>query len=192
MAKNKLTYIIVLNYNAYQDTIDCLKSIFYSNSKDYKIVLVDNASTDLSLNNIQKWILDSACNNIEILKLDNNGGYSSGNNSGIQYALKKEDCQYIWILNNDVIVKSDSLEELKKSDQNSNVQTIWGSKILYENGQIQSLGCTIDKKFMLTYHNYNKYKNKDTDYVIDKIDYIHGCSIFLNKSIIEKIGFFDE
>ena len=45
---------------------------------------------------------------------------------------------------------------------------------------------------MLTYHNYNKYENKDTDYVIDKIDYIHGCSIFLNKSIIDKIGYFSD
>ena len=51
-------------------------------------------------------------NNIKIIKSNINKGYSSGNNLGIQYALKKEDCQYIWILNNDVLVKSDSLEEL--------------------------------------------------------------------------------
>ena len=64
MAENKLTYIIVLNYNAYQDTLECLKSIVNLNSKYYKIVLVDNASTDLSFDNIQKWIIDNSYNNI--------------------------------------------------------------------------------------------------------------------------------
>ena len=52
MVENNLTYIIVLNYNAYKDTIDCLKSIVSLKSNYYKIVLIDNASTNPPIDNI--------------------------------------------------------------------------------------------------------------------------------------------
>ena len=186
------TYIIVLNYNAYQDTIDCLESIVNMISKLYKIVLVDNASTDFSIKNIQKWIIKNSYNNIKIIESDCNGGYAKGNNLGIKYSLKREDCKYIWILNNDTLVKSDTLEELIDANNEKNVDTIWGSKVLYPNGKIQSLGCSINNKSMLTYHNYNGSKNRDHKIELKKIDYIHGCSIFFNKTIIQKIGMFSE
>ena len=192
MAENKLTYIIVLNYNAYQDTIDCLESILNLSLKYYKIVFVDNASTDSSVTNIQKWITANFYNNIKILKSNNNGGYSLGNNLGIRYALKKDDCEYMWILNNDTLIDSDSLRNLIKSDKNKNTDTIWGSKVLYPDGRIQSLGCKINNKFMLTYHNYNNVVDRNIEFKIDKIDYIHGCSMFFNRSIIEKIGYLSE
>jgi GT2 family glycosyltransferase len=192
MAENKLTYIIVLHYNAYQDTIDCLESILNLSSKYYEIVLVDNASTDLSLNSIQKWIIDNSCDSIKILKSNNNGGYSTGNNLGIKYASKEDDCEYIWILNNDTVIEPDSLRNLINSDKKKDIDTIWGSKILYPNGRVQSLGCRINNKFMLTYHNHNNLIDKDSEFEIDQIDYIHGCSMFFNKSIIGKIGYFSE
>ena len=103
--ENTYTYIIVLNYNAYKDTIECLESIQNIDSKFYKIILVDNASTDSSLIKIKKWISNSSYNNIDIIKSDFNGGYASGNNLGIKYALKRHDCIYIWILNNDTMDK---------------------------------------------------------------------------------------
>ena len=118
MVENNLTYIIVLNYNAYKDTIDCLESIVSLKSKYYKIVLIDNASTDFSIDKINKWAVDNNYNGIEIFKSKNNNGYSSGNNLGIRYALKQDDCKYIWILNNDTIVDSHSLNHLvNKSDK---------------------------------------------------------------------------
>ena len=40
---------------------------------------------------------------------------------------------------------------------------------------------------MLTYHNYNNVVDRNIDFKIDKIDYIHGCSMFFNKTIIKKI-----
>lgn len=48
-------YIIVLNYNNYEDTIECLESLFYLNFKNYHIVLVDNNSQNDSVNIIEMW-----------------------------------------------------------------------------------------------------------------------------------------
>lgn len=51
---NKI-YIIILNYNCWQDTIECAESILKSQYQDYQILIVDNESTDNSLNKIESW-----------------------------------------------------------------------------------------------------------------------------------------
>ena len=187
MVENNLTYIIVLNYNAYKDTIDCLESIVSLKSKYYKIVLIDNASTDFSIDKINKWAVDNNYNGIEIFKSKNNNGYSSGNNLGIRYALKQDDCKYIWILNNDTIVDSHSLNHLvNKSDK----KTIFGSKIL-SNNRIESLGGKINPLFLTTTHNLSGYKDDDNNKEIN-IDYIHGVSIFMNADIVRSVGYLSE
>ena len=190
--KNKSTYIVVLNYNAYQDTIDCLVSISKLQSNYYKVVLVDNDSDNPSIDGIVNWISLNNYNNIKILESDKNRGYSAGNNLGIKYALSQNDCKYIWILNNDAVVEPNTLKELIDSDSNSEFETIWGSKILYPNGKIQSMGCTMNYKYMLSFHNYNNEIDVTNILSIKNIDYIHGCSMFFDKKIINKIGFLSE
>jgi len=56
---NKQTYIILVNYNGYKDTIECIKSLKNLKYNNYKIIIVDNASTDNSINELN---LDSASN----------------------------------------------------------------------------------------------------------------------------------
>ena len=116
MRKNKV-YIIILNYNGFSDTVNCIKSIQKSIYKEYQIILVDNNSDDNSLNEIIKYLDSSnleynfsdvffADNNkqtkkdIVIIKNNENLGYASGNNVGMRYALQYEDCDFLWILNN--------------------------------------------------------------------------------------------
>ncbi|PKL19106.1 MAG: glycosyltransferase family 2 protein [Spirochaetae bacterium HGW-Spirochaetae-5] len=48
-------YIILVNYNGWKDTIECLESILHNNYKYYQIIVCDNASTDDSLNYIKQW-----------------------------------------------------------------------------------------------------------------------------------------
>jgi GT2 family glycosyltransferase len=50
-----MTYIIILNYNGWKDTIECLESLKCI-QEDYKIVLIDNKSTDDSIYKLEKWI----------------------------------------------------------------------------------------------------------------------------------------
>jgi GT2 family glycosyltransferase len=47
--------IILVNYNGWQDTIECLESLLKLNSENFKIIIVDNASVDNSIDYIQKW-----------------------------------------------------------------------------------------------------------------------------------------
>ena len=47
--------IIILNWNGWQDTIECLESLFQINYPNYDIVLVDNASKDNSIKKIEDY-----------------------------------------------------------------------------------------------------------------------------------------
>jgi hypothetical protein len=47
--------IIILNWNGWKDTIECLESIFKNNYPNYQIIVIDNASTNNSMNKIKEW-----------------------------------------------------------------------------------------------------------------------------------------
>ena len=201
---NQTTYIIILNYNGYLDTIECLQSIYKSNYLNYKIILIDNNSSDNSINFLEKWFtkmeIDFTYNinetdskkDVLIVSLNKNSGYSAGNNVGIRLAVQQKDCQYIWILNNDTLINENTLNNIIKSANKSSKNTILGNKVLYANGKIQSIGGRLNRKFLFTRHNWMGETNRNKIFNLSKLDYIPGCSIFLNASLINLIGFLPE
>lgn len=137
-------YVIVLNYNGWRDTIECLDTLFQSNnSAKYKVVVCDNNSTDSSIENIKLWLDDSldllAINPnplvrthlqekpsyiywdrpknekydspLLLVKSEENRGFAAGNNIGIKIAMQQDDCETMFILNNDTVVDKDTIYE---------------------------------------------------------------------------------
>lgn len=98
--------ILTLNWNGKEDTIECVKTLLGLDYPNYEIVVVDNASSDGSVNEFKK-----AFPNIDIIENESNLGYAMGFNKGIEYYLDK-DIKYIFILNNDTIVDNSALKEL--------------------------------------------------------------------------------
>ena len=47
--------IIILNWNGWKDTIECLESVFRNNYPSYQVIVVDNGSTDGSIEKIKAW-----------------------------------------------------------------------------------------------------------------------------------------
>ena len=52
---NKAVYIVILNWNGWRDTIECLESVFRLDYDNYKVIICDNDSNDNSLANIKQW-----------------------------------------------------------------------------------------------------------------------------------------
>lgn len=48
-------YIVVLNYNNWPDTLECLESLYSLNYRNFRVIVCDNGSKDLSLHHIQEW-----------------------------------------------------------------------------------------------------------------------------------------
>ena len=49
------TYVLILNYNGWQDTLECLESVFRNNYSNYRVILCDNASKNRDLEHIEAW-----------------------------------------------------------------------------------------------------------------------------------------
>jgi len=189
---NDLIYIIVLNYNNWQDTIECLESICRLEYGNYRVIVVDNASINDSIPNINKWIAEGKNSNKsldEVILIENriNTGYAGGNNMGIKYAIEKNDFQYIWIVNNDTVVDKLALKCLVEKTALDQQIGICGSRINYYNDKknIQSVGSKVN------YYFGNVVNVTDPDET-DSIDGVMGASLFITKKCIETVGLLPE
>ena len=87
----KLAFVI-LNYNTYEETTACIHSINDKiDTQDYRIIVVDNASTDNSLERLKETFscqsgAEVPVEKIELLCNKENLGFARGNNTGIRYA----------------------------------------------------------------------------------------------------------
>ena len=136
--------IIILNWNGYTDTIECLDSLLKNEHSIFDIIIVDNGSHDDSVLKIQEWFQDQeltlnsvhrseVANNYgkataeppikfqkdtpqtySIVISDSNLGFSAGNNLGIRYALEKT-YAVVMLLNNDTTLEPDAIQLIHES-----------------------------------------------------------------------------
>jgi len=108
MADAPLIWIVVLNWNGLNDTLTCIESLQHVHYKQRRVVIVDNGSTDGSVDALRtaRSRLD-----FELIETGMNLGYSGGNNAGIRHALDRG-AEFILILNNDTVVDPMVLDEL--------------------------------------------------------------------------------
>ena len=126
--KQPLVCIIILNWNGLKDTLECIDSIKKIKYRNYKIIVVDNASS----NNEAKEIHEAYPNELDVIKNEANYGYTGGNNIGIEYAMSKYKPDYILILNNDIIVHPEFLDQLVIATLSDSTIGIVGGKVYYQ------------------------------------------------------------
>jgi GT2 family glycosyltransferase len=86
---------ILLNWNGWGDTLDCLAALKESSYPHLDVMVVDNGSTDESVARIR-----AANPGLTLLETGLNLGFAAGNNVGVRHALKNG-ADYVWLLNND-------------------------------------------------------------------------------------------
>jgi len=106
MTKEPSVAIIVLNWNGFHDTVDCLRSVYASGYANYRVILVDNGSSAGEAERLHE-LFPETC----LIRNSENKGFAGGNNDGISLALQKG-FDYIVNLNNDCLVEQDWLERL--------------------------------------------------------------------------------
>lgn len=179
--------IIILNWNNWSDTIECLKSIEKINYPNFQTILIDNNSTDDSVKEIKRQFPQLA-----LIENKENLGFAGGNNVGIRKALN-EQADYILLLNNDTVVKPNFLKELIEIGENNSRFGILGPKIYFFN-QPEKIWFGGGKLNWIrtkgTHINYNKVESpeeKETNnYQI--VNYISGCCLLIKTEVIKKVG----
>ncbi len=98
--------IVVLNWNGIADTLRCIESLEQQTYRNFRIIVVDNGSTDGSA-----AALKALGDRITLIESHENRGYTGGNNLAIREAMAKG-AEYVWLFNNDAVAEPDTLAQL--------------------------------------------------------------------------------
>jgi GT2 family glycosyltransferase len=97
---------ILLNWNGWKDTVECLNALKEYSYPNLTSVVVDNGSSNDSVARIR-----AAHPDVLLLESGKNLGFAGGNNIGIRHALQRG-AEYVWLLNNDTVPAPDALSAL--------------------------------------------------------------------------------
>ncbi|OGZ34463.1 MAG: hypothetical protein A2Y98_04010 [Candidatus Portnoybacteria bacterium RBG_19FT_COMBO_36_7] len=187
---NPKVYIIILNWNGCNDTIECIESLKSVTYPNFSVVVVDNASSDNSIDVIPRKYRD-----IAFIEVKKNMGFAGGNNIGIKYALE-HGADYILLLNNDTTVEPNFLSELVNVAQANKKIGILGPKIYFysEPAKIWFGGGRLNLiKTKGTHIDYLKIDNKEQPPGKPReTRYITGCCLLIKKDTVSKIGMISE
>lgn len=182
-------FIIVLNWNGRDDTLECLRSLQKLDYPDFEAVVVDNGSTDGSEDAIR-----SSFPSVRFIQTGNNLGYAGGNNVGIRFALS-QGAEYVWLLNNDTTVDPKALTALVEISKSDPRIAFVGSKIYFYDKPdiIWCAGGTIDlDNGGRTDHPGFCQQDKGQFDRISDVGYVSGCSLLASRAAIDAIGFIPE
>ena len=185
----KTVAIIILNWNAWRDTIACVESCLQLDYPDAHILLVDNGSTDGSENTLRNRFPE-----LEFIQTGSNLGYAGGNNVGIRRALEKP-FDFVWLLNNDTVVDPECLAKMVEIAETDPRVGMVGSKIYYHHAPktIWYAGGTVDLEGGgLTRHVGQDEEDADPFNQLRETEYITGCSLLARKEMIETVGLLEE
>ena len=104
---HKQVWVILLNWNQYRLTQQCLRSLQEVRYPGLQVLLVDNGSQDGSVSKLRAEFGAQ----VSVIANPQNLGFAEGNNVGIRYALE-QGADYILLLNNDTIVDSEFIAPL--------------------------------------------------------------------------------
>lgn len=190
---NDKPYVIavVLNWNGYDDTVGCVRSLQEAGYERLDVLIVDNASKDGSAERLR-----AAFPGVHLIENVQNYGYARGNNIGIREALARG-AQYVLVLNNDVVLTPGFLTEMVEIAESDKSIGIVSPKILYfdEPGKIYAAGGTYNRWLCGSSDDSqglpDEYCDDEKDRTRD-ITFATGCAMLVRSNALNKVGLFEE
>jgi len=168
--------VIIVNFNGKNLLEKCLNSLFKIDYNNFEVILVDNNSTDESVELITKNYPS-----IILIKLDSNKGFAEPNNIGSKSAKG----EYLLFLNNDTVVTPNFISEMIKVIQNNKQIGICQSLLLKSNNTVDSSGDFIDGLGVV-------FSSKKIPNDIEKISSAKGASLLIRRKLFTDLGGFDK
>jgi len=205
--------IVIVNYKKWDETLDCIRSVFGSGWPYFKIVVVDNHSQNNSLEHLMKALRDrpvrkqaadydtlpvlmelpvfaaikdaASLPDLVLLPNDRNAGFAGGNNIVIKKLLPAD--VYIWLLNPDMTVEKNTLQELVRMAEHSPGAVIGAVHRSFEDPARVILYGGARVNF---WSGNSGFIKKPGD--IRKIGYVSGGSLFADAAVFRSVGLLPE
>lgn len=190
--------IIIVNFNTRQLTLDCLASMYASQtSYKYEVIVIDNASHDGSVEAIREVYPD-----VQLIANQNNTGFAVANNQGMELAKGR----YILLLNSDTVVQPDTLHTMIYFMDRHPEMGASGCKVILPDGSLDK-ACkrgfpTPSASFYYAFGisrlfpdrpKFNQYQlghlSPDDEY---PVDCLVGAFMLVRRETIDQVGGLDE
>jgi GT2 family glycosyltransferase len=230
-------WIVLVNWNGWRDTLECLESVFRLDHPDFGVILCDNASSDGSLSAIADWAAgrvpyqapigplarlstpalpkpldyrllaspaavtpDALASRLLIVPTGANLGFAGGNNVGIRIALADPACDYVWLLNNDTVVETDTLDQMLVQARSDAAIGITGSVNCFyaEPNRVQALGGGFFSRRRVRGGLYGHGLPADAvdpdllRRIQSDLQWVSGASMLVSRAFLEQVGEMEE
>ncbi|MCF8365315.1 MAG: glycosyltransferase family 2 protein [Bacteroidales bacterium] len=194
------TYIIIINFKTWRDTIECLSSLLELKNRNFVIRIVEMGNHNNSRQKIANWMKKHQKLDVEIIDLDNNLGFAGTNNKALEQTLKANENAFFWMLNNDTVVDPNSLDQLIESwhsirEAETYKPAFIGSKVIDYSRRdfVQTVGGTFNQRTGITsLTGFNQKATSFPETGVLQTDFVLGASMFFHCSLVDQIGLMDE
>jgi GT2 family glycosyltransferase len=179
--------VVLLNWNGWRFTIAAAKSLQPNPGISITTIVVDNASTDGSLEHLRAELPGAI-----IIAHSTNAGFAGGCNVGIRRAMELG-CDYLFLLNNDAFVCPNTIPELVKESLRLHNNAILGSVVCFAaSGDYQFFGSRYcDRK-----GHPDWFRCPDEEHLLAQplieTDFVLGAALFAHCDVFKRVGLLDE
>jgi GT2 family glycosyltransferase len=175
-------YIIILSYNGSRWLEACLASILATEYPNFKIILVDNASNDNSLELVRRQYPQ-----VTVIVNNHNYGFSEGNNIGIRHALSSG-ADYVVLLNQDTRVRPQWLGELiSVGESDERIGILGAVQLRYDNDDFNSWTMSAMREHLGELKNPTRPLTRSWI----PVEWVEGSCFAIKREVLEKIGLLD-
>jgi GT2 family glycosyltransferase len=188
--------VVIVNWNTCDLLHQCIRSVYEQGSSNYEVIVVDNGSSDDSINMVRREF-----GQVKLLTNPTNRGFAAANNQGIALAKGR----YILLLNSDTIVLDNAIEKTVVYADRHPDTAVTGCRILNPDGTLQN-SCfmfpSILNWFLFSTYLYRLFprsrffgREQMTWWARDdsrEVDVVTGCYMLVRKEAIDQVGPMDE
>lgn len=182
-----LVAVVVVNWNGWEDTLAAHRSLLADTTIDWKLIIVDNASTDGSLER-----LASLPPEVTIIRSETNRGFAGGCNLGVR-AAQDAGAKHVFFLNNDAMVAPDTLSHLVDASEAHGHHAALGAVVRYHPSETLQFFGSLRSAYWGTPERLEAPRDIErlSEPYIETAD-ILGAAMFVPAPLLEQVGNFDE
>jgi GT2 family glycosyltransferase len=179
--------VVILDWNGADDTLACLTSIAALDYPAVDTLVIDNGSRQSVAPRVR-----ARFPHVECIELPTNLGYAGGNNVGLRRALERG-YDFVWVLNNDVVVDPGALRAGVAAAADPRVAAVGGKVLAFDDpGRLwMTYGAVDYRQSLVSLAGWGERDRGQYDVARD-VEWVPGCALLLSCRALAEVGLFDE